>query len=94
MPENVARLILSLTVGKRTTHYWVVPLDPHPDVATKAWRLWRARDRRAFYDVAIDPKGHTTCTCPDAVYRSNGCCKHAKALQALGLLPKKEAATV
>ena len=87
---DTARIFIELRIGKRVTLYRLMPLDPDPRVATKAWRLWRpGKNRKLFYDVAISPEGWLTCTCPDAVYRSRDC-KHIRAIRAMGLLPKEK----
>lgn len=54
------------------------------------YRMWRL-DPNTFslvsYDVSLR-KGLQTCTCPDAVYRRQGLCKHIRGLQAaLDALP-------
>ena len=84
--NGTARLFIEIHTGKRTTLYCLKPLDPHPNVAVRAWRLWKPGVRK-FYDVAICGRGWTSCTCPDAVYRHGGSsCKHILALQASGIL--------
>lgn len=83
---SVARVFLELTIGKRVTLYRLVPLDPDPRVATRAWRLFRPSGKS--YDVAICDRGWITCTCPDASYRQHDC-KHIRAIRAHGLLPRE-----
>jgi hypothetical protein len=82
----VTPLLYLLIPGKRPTFYQVVPLDPHPDVAVRAWSVRSATGKS--YDVAICANGWTSCTCADSTYRSLGNCKHVRALRALGLLTK------
>ncbi len=82
---NTTALFLAISNGKRTTLYKLLPIDPHQDVATKAWRIWKTK--KVFYDVAINAEGLVTCSCGDAVFRHRPC-KHLGALRALGLLPR------
>ncbi len=87
---NTAEVFLRLTVGKRSTLYRLIPLNPDPRVATRAWRVIRpGTGGKKWYDVGIDTNGYETCTCPDAVYRSRRC-KHLAAIRALGLLVGRE----
>lgn len=61
-------------------------LDPHPCVASRAWRLTTAAGDT--YDVWLTRHG-AECTCPDFIWcRQNAPkpCKHCCALQAKGLL--------
>ena len=88
MADNIACLYLELATGKKKAFYLLAPLEADPRVALKAWRLWRASDR-VFYDVSINDKGWIECTCQDATYRQR-MCKHAKALQALGLFELRD----
>jgi hypothetical protein len=84
MADHTATLFLRLETGKKTALYALVPLDPDPDVATRAWRLW-TQDRKSFYDVAVCPKGYLSCSCADHVYRAREC-KHLQALRTLELI--------
>jgi hypothetical protein len=78
-----ARIFLEIAQGERTQLYWLEPLPTHPNVATKAWRLWKP-GCKAFYDVSIE-QGVVNCTCADANWRQRSC-KHARATMELGLL--------
>ena len=82
---SVSRLFLEITNHRGSKLYMVTPIDPHPGMAARAWRL---RQGKKVYDVAQDDKGLVTCTCADATYRDH-LCKHAKALFARGLLTPK-----
>ena len=87
MSDRIARLFIELVVKGKSTLYRVTALDPHPNVATTAWRMCGNNGKKKCYDVAINDKGWITCTCADATYRGRTC-KHAAALVALGMLPK------
>ena len=65
--KGTARVFLELRIGKRVNIYRLMPLNPDPSVATKAWRLFKSASK--FYDVAINSKGWITCTCADATFR-------------------------
>jgi hypothetical protein len=80
--HGTARLVL-LVNG---ISYSLRPLDPHPVVARKAWRLTKGDG--TTYDVALMEHG-PECTCGDWVYRQRNSgmpCKHCAALKTLGLL--------
>lgn len=69
------------------TPYHVRPLQPHPEVASRALRLTKA-DGTA-YDVAATVHG-LECSCPDFTFHRQGRdakgCKHIAALRVCGLL--------
>lgn len=71
----------------RETLYGVNPLPCHPEVAGKAFQLYK--DDGTRYDVVRTPHG-VACDCPDFVYRRAGLdpagCKHVRALVRQGLL--------
>ena len=81
-----ASLFLRLTTGKKSALYQLVCIPSDPRVAVTAWKIYKTKDK--CYEVAIDPKGYETCTCPDHIYRGGKRCKHVRAMQALGLLPR------
>ncbi len=64
--------------------YSLYPLDPHPALATVAYRFFKRSDDFAMHDVRRTPEGHVECDCPGFVY--HGKCKHVAMLAALGCL--------
>lgn len=92
--HGTARLTLTVTTqpkGKKkplVVTYTVHNLHPDARVANPAFRL--TKEDREFYDVHMDSYG-PCCTCPHATYRGHSSrvpCKHALALQAVGLMPR------
>lgn len=76
---------LSILVGKIWTHYAVEDLQPDQRVAKKAFRL--TKDDGIFWDAHMDEWGFG-CTCADASFDpKREVCKHAVALQIVGLFP-------
>ena len=85
-----AELFLRIRVNGKTEFYKLLPLKPDPRVAVKAWRIFKSVKKKIlFYDVAIDHRGWTTCTCPDCVYRDREC-KHIRSMKSYGLLSKEK----
>ena len=82
----MSRLFLEIPAKRGAKLYLVTLLDPDPRVAVKAWRL--TQEGGKSYDVSVCKRGWLSCTCADAVYRTKTC-KHAQALQEMGLLPRK-----
>jgi hypothetical protein len=81
------RNVCRLTLWVNGTSYQVLPLQPSPDVAQKAYRLQKPGGQA--YDVAVTPHGRQ-CSCPDFIYRrewkdARGC-KHCRALAACGMI--------
>ena len=72
---------LTLQLGNDT--YAVVPLNPHPSVARKAFRLRKQTGNRNVYDIRLTPYG-PECDCPGFIYRRR--CKHVRALAAARML--------
>lgn len=88
-----ARLVLRIATrdhkGRwRETDYTVALLEPHPAVASLAWRLMK--DGGTFHDVRLSDDG-ASCSCEDFLFCREGKdragCKHVAALRAVGLLP-------
>jgi hypothetical protein len=80
--HGTARLVL-LVNG---IEYRLAPLDPHPGVARKAWRLTKGDG--TTYDVATTEHG-PTCTCGDFNWRRERvgqACKHILSLTVTGLI--------
>ena len=90
------------SIGPRSSHlylliqrtlYAVSPLECHPSIAAKAFRL--SKPDGTLYDVAQTQHGHR-CDCPDFIFRRDGLdpsgCKHVKALIHQGLLDHPERA--
>jgi hypothetical protein len=88
----------TLTIFGRV--YDVAVLDPHPDVATRAFRLSYIHRKKATrtkaavteyveYDIHESTEGHIECECWDFWARRAGTdepCKHIEALVKAGLL--------
>jgi hypothetical protein len=73
-----------ITFHIRDTDYAVVPLDPDPAVASKAYRLHKLVPGGASYDVYLDKHGpHCECL---GFLRWNKPCKHIRTLQAAGMI--------
>jgi hypothetical protein len=75
-----------LTLTVNGIAYDLRPLDPHPGVARKAWRLTTGDG--ATYDVATTEYG-IECSCGSFIFvrqRRGEACKHGLALKAVGLL--------
>jgi len=66
------------------TEYAVFPLQPDPEVASKAYRLKKVGGDGAVYDVSQDRFG-PQCECLGFL-RWNRPCKHIRTLQAAGML--------
>lgn len=81
-----ARLFLEITDDDKPTIYQLVPLDPHPLVATRAWKMLTCNGRE--YHVSVCKRGWVQCTCASGSYRDEPC-KHTKALIEMGILPRK-----
>lgn len=64
--------------------YVVIPLQPHPGVARKAYRLKKQGGDGAVYDVHVNQHG-PQCDCRGFL-RWNKPCKHIRTLQAAGML--------
>ena len=62
------------------TEYGVIPLRPHPEVASKAFRLVKHGDEPASYDVSVQTHG-PQCECKG--FLRWGHCKHLAGLIAL-----------
>jgi hypothetical protein len=73
---------LVLVIGPDT--YLAEPLDPHPDVARKAWRLSKNSADLEVYDVRLTGRG-PECDCKGFI-RWQKPCKHCQALAALKFL--------
>jgi hypothetical protein len=78
--KEVAVLLLVVIAGQT---YIAEPLDPHPDVARKAWRLFKSAGSEV-YDVRLTGRG-PECDCKGFT-RWQKPCKHCQALEALKLL--------
>jgi hypothetical protein len=85
-PHGIARLTLFIN----GTACGVVPLQPDPDAASKAYRL-RKSDGTAYH-VAQTVNG-PSCDCPDFTFNRDGIdpggCKHCRALAAVGLFDRE-----
>jgi hypothetical protein len=66
------------------SEYGVIPLQPHPDVAAKAYRLRKRGPEPVSYDVRQTDAG-TFCECRGFL-RWGTPCKHIRALVAAGML--------
>ena len=81
------REFLTISVDDKEKTYLLKLLDPHPDVAVKAWRLTKAGG--TFYDICLFPTG-TTCSCPDFTFcrewKDRKGCKHMCGLRVVGRL--------
>jgi hypothetical protein len=87
-PHGVARLTLHIN----GVTYNVRPIACDPTAALQAFRLRKA-DGTAYH-VALTPDG-LTCDCPDFTWHRNGdgvddCCKHIKAMIAVGMLRARQ----
>ena len=79
---------LQITIGTKVTMYLIEPLEVHQEMARCGFRLSRsnkANSKRC--DIVQNWHGFNSCTCADARFRQREC-KHIKALQAIGKLPK------
>ena len=68
--------------------YSVVPLEPDPAVARKAYRMAKLGpkgERTAEYDVSISADGHPNCECRGWL-RWNKPCRHLRTLAAAGMI--------
>lgn len=78
---------LAITINGQS--YQVIPLQPHPEVASKAIRL--KKEDGTVYDLTVALDGQQKCDCPDFIYHRDGKdhagCKHLKSARAVGLLP-------
>jgi hypothetical protein len=73
-----------ITFNIRDTDYAVMPLEPDPAVASKAYRLTKQGGDGACYDVHLDEYGpHCECL---GFLRWNKPCKHIRTLQVAGML--------
>jgi hypothetical protein len=78
------------------TWYAVVPLQPDPAVARRAYRMTKLgpnKETTAEYDVAISAEGHPSCECKGFL-RWHKPCRHLRTLAAAGMieLPKSQEA--
>lgn len=74
----------SILVRIQDVAYAVTRLDPHPSVASKAYRLEKRSLDGAVYDVHVDGHGpHCECL---GFLRWNKPCKHIRTLQGEGML--------
>jgi hypothetical protein len=64
--------------------YRVSRLDPHAEVATRAYQVEKLGDSGEVYHVRRTPQGWVECSCQGG--QRWGHCKHADALAALGCL--------
>lgn len=83
-PETFNRW-LRITTATGAYDYEVEP------VKAGVYRLWRL-DPQTFslvsYNIDVRYPHHPTCSCPDAIHRRQGACKHIKGLRAaLDALP-------
>lgn len=86
MAAAVKTFRITFEIGADT--YFVKPLDAHPDVATKAYRLMKQTGDKEVYDVRQDPdgrEGEVECDCR-GFSRWQKPCKHCRALRAAGMI--------
>jgi hypothetical protein len=83
--EKFGVQFLQITRGKKTVEYRVVDHKPDPRVAFPAFKL--VKEDGESYDVGMNEFG-PFCSCPDSDYRRRAC-KHLKAAQAVGLIPRE-----
>jgi hypothetical protein len=83
-PRKALTFRITFTIGPDS--YAVCPLQPHPDVATLAFRFRKQTGDRACYDVRLSPAGHIECDCP-GFQRWRRPCKHVRTLAAARMLP-------
>jgi hypothetical protein len=75
--------LFRITFQTGDDEYLVIPLQPDPAVARKAFRLRKQTDDRQVYDVRMTPAG-PECDCPGWLVRRR--CKHVRMLRAAGML--------
>jgi hypothetical protein len=80
-PPVVKLFRITFSYGSDT--YAIIPLDPDPQVARKAFRLKKETGDRQVYDVRVSERG-AECDCPGFLYRHR--CKHTRMLQAARML--------
>jgi hypothetical protein len=73
---------ITFTIGPDT--YFAVPLRPHPEVASKAFRFLKQTGEQDVYDVCLTEHG-PECDCR-GFQRWRKPCKHVRTLQAAGML--------
>jgi hypothetical protein len=67
-----------ITFQHGADEYIVVPLEPNPDIAKKAFRLRKLTGDGGIYDVRVTDDG-AECDCPGFHFRK--CCKHCRMLK-------------
>jgi hypothetical protein len=72
-----------ITFQHGVDEYVVVPLEPHPEAAKKAFRLRKLTGEGGTYDVRLTEAG-ADCSCPGFHFRKR--CKHCRMLRAARML--------